>query len=269
MYRRGKQLMWALLCVSTFSASAGECTVAVASNFSGPMKAVVAAFAASFDHDVTLSFGSSGKFYAQISNGAPFDVFLSADQARVDALETKDLTVTDSRFTYATGRLALWTSQVRQPAIGRDRLARGDFKRVALANPRLAPYGRAAAEVLATLGVDHSKRVMGENVAQAFAFVHSGNADIGFVALSQVIENPNSKTAPPGSILWRVDSALHKPIHQDAVLLKKAADNHAARDLMAFLRSALARDIIATFGYDVETLKQSNPATAATVSNEA
>lgn len=230
------------------------------------MRAIVDAFATQHDHDVTLSFGSSGKFYAQINNGAPFDVFLSADQTRVDALEADQLTVTGSRFTYAIGRLALWTSTSGVSATGDARLRRNDFDRLAVANPRLAPYGRAAAEVLSALGVQTSKWVMGENVGQAYAFVHSGNADLGLIALSQVIEPTSTKTSEvSGSILWQVEPSLHSPIAQDAVLLKRGADNAAAQDLLAFLRSDEARAIIKSYGYDAE---QGTAAGSITTSDE-
>ncbi len=251
MHRLAKQLVLALLSASTISASAGECTVAVASNFAGAMRAIVSAFEASHDHEVTLSFGSSGKFFAQISNGAPFDVFLSADEARVDALDAHGLSVTDSRFTYAIGRLALWSSELDLPTNGRERLLHGQYNRLALANPRLAPYGRAAVEVLNALGIAQSSRakwVMGENVAQAYAFVHSGNAELGFVAASQLIRRDDANAK--GSVVWRIDSSLHAPIRQDAVLLKHAEHNIAARDLLAFLRSNKAARIITSFGYD-------------------
>lgn len=259
MHRRGKQLILALMCISTDWANAASCTVAVAANFSAPMRALVAAFHATHDHNVTLTIGSSGKFYAQISNGAPFDIFLSADQARVDALESAGLSVADSRFTYATGRLVLWTSQSGQPADGRQRLLRGEFDRIALANPRLAPYGRAAVEVLNALGAQNSKQVMGENVAQAYAFVHSGNADVGFVALSQVTRPRGADEESAGSILWRVEPHLHRPIHQDGVVLRRAADNAAARDLMTFLHSREARQIIESYGYGTDSPARSSP----------
>lgn len=222
--------------------------VAVASNFTAPMEAITAAFERQSEHRVFLSFGSSGKLYAQIRNGAPFQVFLSADQAKPQALAQEGWTVEGTRVTYAEGALALWS---RQPGLvdpEGDILKEGDFNKLALANPRLAPYGVAAVEVLEAMGRVEATRprwVQGENIAQTYQFVHTGNADIGFVALSQVLQNGELK----GGSAWRVPPERHSPIRQDAILLQRGADSEGAKALWRFLQSDTARGIIASYGY--------------------
>lgn len=201
---------------------------------------------------MTVVAGSSGKLYAQIANGAPFDVFLSADQERPGRLEKEGLAVAGSRFTYATGRLTLWSAEPGR--VGRDgaaTLRRGEFRRLAIANPALAPYGAAAKQALEKLGLwDRFKDriVMGETIGQAHAMVASGNAELGFVALSSVL---SPRTETKGS-RWDVPGDLHAPIRQDAVLLSRAAGNPAARGFLAFLRSEKARGLIESFGYSIE-----------------
>lgn len=238
-----------LLSVLALSArSAEDIHVAVASNFTAPMNDIVEAFERNSDHHVVLSFGASGKFYAQIRNGAPFQVFLSADQAKPQALVQEGWTVESTRFTYALGALALWS---RDPGLvdpqGRI-LNEGNFNKLALANPRLAPYGVAAVEVLENLELveeTRSRWVRGENIAQTYQFVYTGNAEVGFVALSQVIQNGKLK----GGSAWLVPPDRHSPIRQDAVLLKRGADSEGARALWRFLQSDTARGIIESYGY--------------------
>lgn len=233
-------------------AAAGEATVAVAANFAEVAERLEAEFERSSGHSLTLVVGSTGKLYAQLVHGAPFDVFLAADRARPERLEEDGLAVAGSRFTYATGRLTLWS---REPGrVGDDgaaTLRRGELRLVAIANPDLAPYGAAARQTLERLGLWRSlegRIVMGETVGQAHALVASGNAELGFIALSYVV-SPRNRAA--GS-RWDVPADLHDPIHQDAVLLARAADNRAARAFLDYLRSGEARALVESFGYGVD-----------------
>ncbi len=233
-------------------AAAEEAVVAVAANFTEVVERLEADFERDSGHTVTFVAGSTGKLYAQITNGAPFDVFLSADQERPERLEKERLAVAGSRFTYATGRLALWSSEPgRVGGDGAATLRQGEFRRLAIANPALAPYGAAAKETLEKLGLwDRFKDriVMGETIGQAHAMVASGNAELGFVALSSVL---SPRTATKGS-RWDVPPDLHAPIHQDAVLLSRAAGNAAARGFLDFLRSEKARAVIRSYGYSID-----------------
>ena len=225
--------------------------IAVASNFMAPMKVIAANFEQRTGHQVQLSFGASGKFYAQIRNGAPFHLFLSADQEKPIALERDGLVVPDSRFTYALGSLVLWSSKSDFIDGEASVLRRGQFNKLALANPKLAPYGVAAVQVLEKLNLrqtTESKWVQGENIAQTFQFVSTGNAELGFVALSQVIDNGELKT---GSA-WLIPEALYQPIRQDAVWLQQGENSEAAKALWQFLQSESARQLIKRFGYQVE-----------------
>ncbi len=230
------------------TSSAEDVHVAVASNFAAPMKDIVEAFEQDTDHRVILSFGSSGKFYAQIRNGAPFQVFLSADEAKPEALERHGQVVEGTRFTYALGALALWSSKPDLVDPHGHVLKEGQFNKLALANPRLAPYGVAAVEVLKNLGLVEATRsrwVQGENIAQTYQFVHTGNADIGFVAVAQVMQSGELK----GGSAWFVPSERHRPIKQDAVLLERGGDSEGARTLVRFLQSDTAQRIIESYGY--------------------
>ena len=222
--------------------------VAVASNFLLPMEQLAQQFQQETGHKVKLSFGSSGKLFAQIYNGAPFHVFFSADQAKPIALEKKGLVVDGSRFTYALGGLALWSNKVDYIDSEGQVLEKGNFKKLALANPKLAPYGVASTEVLQNLGLTaatRSKLVKGENISQTYQFIASGNADLGFVALSQI----DSK-ASKGSV-WIVPHELFNPIRQDAVLLTKGQNNGAAFAFMTFMKGPKAKAIIEASGYQV------------------
>jgi len=223
--------------------------VAVAANFTEPMQEIAAAFDKETGNNTVLSFASSGKFFAQIKNGAPFDVFLSADAAKPLALEEAGLSVKDTRFTYAKGVLILWSPKADfVDSQGPEVLKTDQFKHLSLANPKLAPYGTAAIETLNNLGVyeDVAKKiVMGENIAQAYQFVATHNAQLGFVALSQVMKQGKLSSGSG----WIVPKDLYSPIRQDAVLLKKAEDNDAAKALLDYLKSDKALAIIESYGY--------------------
>ncbi len=233
--------------IPTF-ASAEELTIAVASNFSAPMKVIAANFEQQSKHKLLLSFGATGKFYAQIKHGAPFDVLLAADDAVPKKLEQEGAAVAGSRFTYAIGKLALWSAKERY--VDDKVLQQGQFQHLAIASPKLAPYGAAAIETLKNLGLlaqIEPKFVQGENISQAFQFVSSGNAELGFVALSQIYENGVIKS---GSA-WIVPNRLHSPIRQDAVMLTTAKNNPAATAFMSYLKSAKAKAVIKYYGYDL------------------
>ena len=231
-------------------AMAADAIVAVAANFTGPMKQVASLFEKETGNHVELSFGSTGQFYAQIKNGAPFQVFLSADDKTPAQLEKDGLAVPGSRFTYATGKLALWSSQPGFVDPKGEVLSKGNYARIAIANPKLAPYGTAAIEVLSKLGLlaqVSPKMIEGENISQTFQFVATGNAELGFVALSQIMKNGR---VGAGSA-WIVPGKLHSPIRQDAVLLSLGRDNAAARALLSYLKSDKIRRIIRSYGYEI------------------
>lgn len=227
---------------------AEQITVAVASNFASAMKEIVAEFERSSGHPVRLSSASSGKLFAQIKHGAPFHVFFSADKLKPQALEDAGLVVTESRFTYAVGHLVLYSTKADFLRHGVKRLKSGSYNKLALANPTLAPYGVAAMQVLSKLDLLNStkaKWVQGENITQTYQFVSTANADLGFVALSQLV---NNKNALQGSS-WVVPEYLYDPIRQDAVLLKRAEHSIAARSLIEFMQGQVATKIIESFGY--------------------
>jgi molybdate transport system substrate-binding protein len=246
--------LYRLFCVLVFSlcsftAHAGETiSIAVASNFAAAMNDIAAAFEHETGNKVEMIFGASGKFYAQIKNGAPFQIFFSADAEKPLQLEQDGLTVPNTRFTYAIGTLALWSANPELVDRKGKILKKNSFSKIAIANPKLAPYGAAAMEVLQHLELAETlkaKLVYGENIAQTFQFVESGNAELGFVALSQITEQEKIKT---GSA-WIVPAELHSPIRQDAVLLQTGKDSKAARDLLEFVRGDKARSIISSYGY--------------------
>lgn len=233
-----------LLMAASLPLSAGaDALVAVAANFTGVARTLGEAFQARDGLQVRFSFGSTGKLYAQIVQGAPFDALLAADQARPARLEAEGLAVAGTRFTYARGRLVLWTARPGI-ALGPATLADGGFRRLALANPDLAPYGAAARQVLESLALWDTlqpRLVRGENVGQAYALVASGNAELGFVAASQVVDGAGSR--------WEVPPATHDPIRQDAVLLVHGRDSAAARGFLAFLQTPDAQAMIRAAGY--------------------
>lgn len=228
---------------------ADEALVAVAANFKDVVDTLVPRFEQQSGHELRVSIGSTGQFYSQIVQGAPFDVFLAADQERPARLEREHRAVAGSRFTYAIGRLTLWSPDPgRIAGDGAATLERGDFRRLAIANPELAPYGTAAIAVLESLGLEERLRpkiVMGEDVGQAFGLVATGNVELGFVPLSYVLAPQNER---PGS-RWDVPAELYSPIRQDAVLLEHGADNAAARAFLQFLAGDEARAEIERRGY--------------------
>ncbi|MBT8052692.1 MAG: molybdate ABC transporter substrate-binding protein [Gammaproteobacteria bacterium] len=226
-------------------AAADVVKAATASNFRDAMSQLVSAFEKTSDHTVVPVFGSTGKHFSQIVNGAPFDVFLAADNRRPKVLEQDGLTVPETRFTYAIGQLVLWSPREGYVDADGHILGSGNFRHLAIANPDLAPYGAAAKETLENLGLWQNVNpsvVSGENIGQAFLFVHSGNAELGFVARSQLI---GGRASGAGS-MWRVPPHLHAPIEQQAVLLR---DTAAAREFLSFMRGAEAAAIIRAQGY--------------------
>lgn len=243
-----------MLAFAVPSARGESALVAVASNFAEAATEIAQRFATETGHRVEISFGGTGKFYAQIRAGAPYDLFLAADRERPEKLVAEGVAVAGSRFTYAIGRLTLWSADPGR--IGADPqaiLADPAIRAIAIANPALAPYGRAAAEALQNLGLRRQLRprlVMAENVGQAFALVATGNAEAGFVARS-LLEGRRGRAL--GGSRWDVPASLHTPIRQDAVLLVRAAANPVARAFHEFLRGAKARAIMARLGYKVAT----------------
>ncbi len=231
-------------------ALAGTVQVATASNFSQPLRLLAQAFEKHHRHKVRISTGSTGKLYAQIRHGAPYHLFLAADQKRPERLEREGLALPGSRFTYAVGQLALWAPG--QPFRGEARalIRQADLRRFSIANPKTAPYGAAARQTLKAMGLWESlqgRLVRGENIAQTFQFVASRAAEMGFVAYSQL-----SAEAKSNGYHWVVPQTLHDPIRQDAVLLKRGAENPAARAFHAFLQSDSARNLIRAQGYRLE-----------------
>ena len=230
------------------TAQAGEVTVAVAANFTAPMQKIVQAFEKDTGHKAQLAFGATGKFYAQIKNGAPFTVLLAADDETPTRLEQEGLAVAGTRFTYATGRLALWS---KQPNVVDDKgevLRSNRFDKLAIADPKLAPYGVAAVEVMQRMGVQanvQSKLVQGESIGQTYQFVSTENAQLGFVALSQISRDGR---ITQGSA-WVVPTHLHTPLNQDAVLLHAGKGNAAATALLKYLQGETAKAIIQSYGY--------------------
>lgn len=242
-----KPLLPAALLLWATSVQADEATVAVAANFTEPATEIAELFTAQTGHVAVLSFGASGQFFTQITQGAPFDVFLSADAARPARVVEEGFGVADTAFTYAIGRLVLWS---RDPGrvTGPEILEAADFARLAIADPAAAPYGAAAVETMRHLGVLEAlepKLVTGTNISQTFQFVATGNAEVGFVALSQLAGDATGSR-------WLVPPELHAPIRQDAVLLTTGADNAAARAFLDFLKGPEAAAVIERFGYGLD-----------------
>ena len=239
--------LFALLLISQLSL-ADEVQVAVAANFTAPMQKIAAEFEKDTGHKALLSFGSTGKFYAQIKNGAPFEVLLAADDETPVKMEKEGLAVPASHFTYAIGKLVLWSAK---PGFVDDKgevLKKDAFAHLALANPKLAPYGAAGMETLNKLGLAErlqGKIVMGENIAQTFQFIQSGNAELGFVALSQVIKDGRIGSGSG----WIVPADLYSPIRQDAVITAAGKGKPAAEALMKYLKGDKARAVIQSYGY--------------------
>lgn len=236
---------------AAISASAAPATVhiAVAANFAPVQAEIAQRFSRSTGHEVRVSIGATGQLYAQIRNGAPYDILLAADAERPRLLEEEGIGVAGMRFTYAEGRLVLWGPSFDSVRPDGADIREGRFRRLAIANPRTAPYGAAAAEVLQGLGVMAEvapRLVRGENIGQTFQFVRSGAAELGFVALAQVIREPRAS-------YWLIPCELYPPIIQDAVLLGPGAENPAAREYLRYLRGVEARRVIEAYGYGVGT----------------
>jgi molybdate transport system substrate-binding protein len=237
------------LFVANTQAIADEVSVAVAANFTAPMQKIAAEFEKETGHKVAPAFGSTGKFYAQIKNGAPFEVLLAADDETPTKLIKENAAVAGGQFSYAIGKLVLWSAK---PAIvdgAGEVLKKGGFDHLAIANPKLAPYGAAAVEVLKALGVNDAlqpKIVTGESIAQTYQFIGSGNALLGFVALSQVLKDGKIEGSS-----WVVPAKLYTVIRQDAVILEKGKGKPAAEALMKYLKSDKAKAVITSFGYEL------------------
>jgi molybdate transport system substrate-binding protein len=237
-------------CLATHAALADEVQVAVAANFTAPIQAIAKDFEKDTGHKLVASFGATGQFYAQIKNGAPFEVFLAADDSTPAKLEQEKAVVPGSRFTYAIGKLALWSPKDGYVDAKGEVLKKGGFQHLSIANPKTAPYGLAATQVLDKLGLKDKltgKIVEGQNIGQAYQFVSSGNAELGFVALSQIYKD-GKVTA--GSA-WIVPADLYEPIRQDAVILEKGKDNAAAKALVDYLKGPKAAAVIKAYGYEL------------------
>lgn len=250
------------ICFSPITLGKESVKVAVASNFNTTAKALVDAFEKKTANDIKLTFASSGKIYAQIVHGAPFDIFLSADDIKPRLLVEKGYAETKDVFTYALGELVLWSNEKRfvdskgKALKDGEVLKKGEFSRVAIANPRVAPYGAAAKSVIENLGLTDKlskKLIQGENISQAFQFVSSGNAELGFIAYSQVLPLLTEKlgAVDNSSSIWKIPPSIYPPIQQDAVLLRRAEKNKAATDFFNFLKSKEAKIIISQSGYQV------------------
>lgn len=242
-------LLLALLCSSQLRADVVR--VAVAANFTAPMQKIAAEFEHDTGHQASLAFGSTGKFFAQVVNGAPFDVFLAADVETPARLEQDRHAVSGSRFTYAVGRLALWSSLKGKVDSQGEVLKKGEFRHLALPNPKISPYGAVAIEVMQKLGVLatlQAKFVRAENVSQAYQFAASGNAEVAFIALAQIWQDGKLTTA--GSA-WVIPPGMHAALRQDAVLLNHGRNNLAAHALLDYMQGDKARSIIKSYGYDL------------------
>ncbi len=246
-------LVWSLIVIATITAApafAEQVLVAVAANFVPPFREIALEFEKSTGHRLQVAGGSSGNFYSQIKNGAPFDVFFSADMERPKLLEDEGLGIKGTRFTYAIGRLVLWSPN-ENLIKGEETLRSKQYKRLAMANPKTAPYGVAAMQAMQKLELWETLQpqiVMGESLGQTMGFIESGNAQIGFVALSQVL---GPKMKGKGS-RWDVPNNLHEPIKQDMIVLARAKDNQAAKALMEFIGSPQAKKIIERYGYELK-----------------
>lgn len=238
-----------VLSLTCFLSHAAEVNIAVAANFTGPMEKIVPEFEKATGHKAVVAYGTVGKFYAQIKNSAPFDVMVSADDETPIRLERDGLAIPASRFTYAIGKLVLWSAK---PGVVDDKgevLKRGDFPHLAIANPKLAVYGAAAVDAMRKLGVYERlepRLVQGENISQAYQFAATGNAELGFVALSQIYKDGQYT---PGSH-WLVPPQLYPQLRQDAVMLVRGKGNPAAEALLAYLKSEAAKKVIRTYGYE-------------------
>ncbi len=238
-----------MLLLTPLVAQSETVRIAVAANFTDATGRIVSQFEQRSGHQVKVSFGSTGKLYAQIIHGAPFDIFLAADEQRPVRLSEEGLAVANSRFTYARGKLLLWSADVERLEDGKAYLINGDYRRLAIANPKTAPYGLAAQQVLQHMGIWQSlstRLVRGDSIAQTFQFTATGNAQLGLVAASQIKAWPH-----PGS-QWLIPENYYRPILQQAVLLQRGEENAAAQAFIQFLKSSEAKTIIRDSGYAVE-----------------
>lgn len=232
------------------AAQADEVQVAVAANFTAPIQAIAADFEKDTGHKLVAAYGATGQFYTQIKNGAPFEVFLSADDTTPEKLEKEGDTVKGSRFTYAIGTLALWSAKEGYVDAKGEVLKKNEYQHLSIANPKAAPYGLAATQVLEKLKLTeatNTKIVEGQNITQAYQFVSTGNAELGFVALSQIFKDGKVTS---GSA-WIVPASMHDPIKQDAVILNKGKDNAAAKALVEYLKGPKAAAVIKSYGYQL------------------
>ena len=256
MHRRQSRLARRLLTLIAalspwLAAQAEQVHVAVAANFTAPAKVLASIFEKTTGHQARLSFGATGAFYTQIKNGAPFDILLAADDERPIRLEKEGDTVPGSRFTYAIGQLVLWSAKPGLVDGEGAVLKGGNFNKIAIANPKLAPYGAAAVETMDKLGLAAAltpKLVTGESIGQTYNFIATGNAELGFVALAQVLDGGKLKS---GS-MWVVPAQYHAPIIQDAVILKRAANNPAAKAWMELLKTPQSKALIRSYGYEAQ-----------------
>ena len=229
---------------------AAEVHIAVAANFTAPINEIAAAFEKASGHKVIAAFGPTGGLYTQIKHGAPFEVFLAADDSTPARLEAEGEILAGSRFTYAIGKLVLWSASAGYVDAQGEVLRRNEFNHLSIGNPKTAPYGLAATQVLARLGLSEAvkpKLVEGTNITQAYQFVATGNAELGFVALSQVFKDGQIS----GGSAWIVPEDMYEPIRQDAVILNKGKDNPAAAALVDYLKGPKAAAVIKSYGYDL------------------
>lgn len=246
--KRLTTLLLALLAAAT--AHADEVSVAVAANFTGPMQVIAVLFERDTGHKANLAFGATGKFYAQITNGAPFEILLAADDETPVRLVKEGHAVAGSAYTYAIGKLVLWSADPKLVDARGEILKKGGFRHLALANPKTAPYGAAALQTMGKLGVTETLKplfVQGENISQTQQFVVTGAAELGFVAYSQVIKNGQIGSGSG----WIVPGTFYDAINQDAVLLARGKDKPAATALLKFLKSDKAQAVIKSFGYEL------------------
>ncbi len=237
------------LLLTALPTQAEDISVAVAANFTAPMKLIAAEFEKDSGHKVLAAFGSTGKFYAQIKNGAPFEILLAADDETPARLVKENAAASGSQFTYAIGKLLLWSAKPGYVDAAGAVLKKGDFAHLSVADPKLAPYGAAGVETLKAVGAYEAaapRIVTAENITQAYQFISSGNAELGFVALSQVLKDGKMEGSS-----WLVPANLYTPIRQDAVMLAPAKGKAAAQALMRFLKGDKARAIIKSFGYEL------------------
>ncbi|NBG92715.1 molybdate ABC transporter substrate-binding protein [Pseudomonas sp. 9.1(2019)] len=237
-------------CLAVTGVQADEVQVAVAANFTAPIQAIASDFEKDTGHKLIAAYGATGQFYTQIKNGAPFEVFLAADDSTPEKLEKEGDIVPGSRFTYAIGTLALWSAKDGYVDDAGKVLEKNQFKHLSIANPKAAPYGLAATQVLAKQGLTDKvkdKIVEGQNITQAYQFVSTGNAELGFVALSQIFKDGK---VSHGSA-WIIPETMHDPIKQDAVILKKGENNPAAKALTEYLKGPKAEAIIKSYGYQL------------------